>query len=297
MSDHNIVKIKIPKDSGDHNDIDLEDNRIFEKREDINNSRIKDHFINHEPLGDEPWNYKILLLLIKIGKKTMGFRWMHDQESLSNEKSDTKYSIIELILLALLGSITSGEFIGLVSESGLHNNKVAMVVITSMEIILILVYSIIKGIREKSDFDKNKFQHNYAATKFGEINLNIQNQLSLSIRDRDQDKDFLKNIIKTFNDLMLTVPKISAKVKATYIESTKENDIYNPIIIDSSNALQSFIDKTKSSEYSNGNANGNGNSNENGTVNGTVNGNNGSNSKDNIDSRYKYQIDRWLQHF
>lgn len=29
----------------------------------------------------DPWNYKIVLLLRKIGRKTTGYRWMHEQES------------------------------------------------------------------------------------------------------------------------------------------------------------------------------------------------------------------------
>ena len=36
---------------------------------------------NNNPCDNGPWNYKILLLLRKIGKKTMGYRWMHEQDT------------------------------------------------------------------------------------------------------------------------------------------------------------------------------------------------------------------------
>src|SRR5438445_11130919 len=66
---------------------------------------------------DDPWNYKILLLLKKIGTKTMGYRWMHEREAEYYENINTKFGIYEMSIMTILGIITGTEFINFVNES------------------------------------------------------------------------------------------------------------------------------------------------------------------------------------
>lgn len=214
------------------------------------------------------WNYRMLSLLKKIGEKSMGYRWMHDQEVLFYENLNSIYSKIELILLAILGTITSSLFIGLLSNIGLEKNHFVMIIITSLELLLLLCYSIVKGFHNP-EYSKHIFNHNNVGAKFNTINLDIQEQLSLEIQDREVDKIFLKRIIKLYNELMEISPKIRKQTMNKYIVATKNFDIYKPLIADGFEII----------DIENNNLN----NKEQGGM--------------NLDEKNNYQIERWLKHF
>ena len=79
---------------------------------------------NKQANNNDPWNYKILLLLRKIGKKTMGYRWMHEQESKYYNKIHNRITIIEMLMIAFLGTITGGGFVNFIVNSDFSGNKI-----------------------------------------------------------------------------------------------------------------------------------------------------------------------------
>jgi hypothetical protein len=223
-----------------------------------------------------PWNYRIILLLQKIGKKAMGYRWMHDQEVQNNEGEESKYLTIEVVLTAVNDMITGSSLISLIYGINANANITVLIGLTIASLTVELVYAVIKGIRETSCFAEYATKHNYAETRFSEINLEIQNQLSLNIKDRDTDKDFLKNIIKKFNDLILIVPKITQDVRNKYIEASEDNDVYNTMLVGDYGNIQIVVDKNKKDENE---------ADEETTE-----------PSKNI-SKSQYEINRWLQNF
>lgn len=225
----------------------------------------------HTEPNNGPWNYKILLLLRKIGKKTMGYRWMHEQESQYYEKVSGRINIIEMLILALLGTITGGGFINFAASSGLDGNKVVYIIITVAQLVIIFLSAIIKGYSRIKEYEKKFNNHTNASIKNAELNLSIQYQLSLNLPDRENDKIYLKNVINSFNDILLLSPNIRNVTKNKYLEESNDNDIFNPIIAeeDGPNIVINY-DNNKTEKNV---------------------GNN------NIDSHVNYQIDRWLQHF
>jgi len=172
---------------------------------------------------------------------------MHDQEAQNNENAEGKYLISEVALTALIDVLTGSTLVGLIYGIGQDTNVTLLICLTVTTLIVQLIQAVIKGIRETSGFQENSTKHNYAATKFSEINLDIQNQLSLNVEDRDTDTDFLKNIIRKFNDLILIVPKVSQEVKNKYIEAAEENDVYNTMLVGDYGNIQ-IIDKQKNKE-------------------------------------------------
>ena len=217
--------------------------------------------------SNEPWNYKIMLLLVKIGKKTMGYRWMHDQEAQYNERMNTKFKIVEAIILAFMAVFSSGQFVNFIVSTNLEKQKIFYVVMNVLQLVFIFITYIIKGYCDVNKFEKNTSDHRYTSTKNSEINLDIQQQLSLSIKDRETDNQFLRNVIKRFNDVSFLAPPIRTVTKNNFLKESNDNDIFNPIIAnhDGEN-LQIMINDNQD------------NNNE-------------------PDLQMKYQIDRWLQHF
>lgn len=178
------------------------------------------------------WNNNILVLLNKIGRKTMGYRWMHDQASQYNQKIHKNYKIVELVLAAMLDLLTGGELCGFIFNNGLNLNKSLIIGIACTQFILLLISHIISGISTVSEFEKNISQHDYASTKFGELNLSIQQKLALDIHVRGDDKEFLNHIIKSFSDLLVIAPKIDQWIQDEYIEKSADNDVFAPISTD-----------------------------------------------------------------
>lgn len=211
-----------------------DDDSISEEKEIA--MEIKGDITNLDTNGS--WNYKIVLLLQKIGKRTMGYRWMHDQESQNNDAQDNKYMIAQIVLNVLNAVISGSIMVTLIYAANLQNDLTTLYILTAITLALQIASGVVTGIRESSDFSETSIKHNYAAIKFGELNLDIQNQFSLNIDARDTDKDFLKNIIKRYNDLNMTSPKISDDVKQKYVASDEDNDVYNPIIVGDYNNIQ-----------------------------------------------------------
>jgi len=250
--DNSETVINIPNKNDD--DADSENN----EKESLKEKNVE---MQH---NSGPWNYRMLLLLQKIGKKTMGFRWMHDQESKINNTVNKKYMIADIVLKVITGLLTGSTIGTLVTGS---NNSIVLYIFTGISLAFQLVAGIITAIRESNDYGNVATQHNSAAAKFGEINLEIQYQLSLDIEDREQDKDFLRNTVDKFNNLKGSIPPISETVKKKFIASDEDNEIYNPIIIGDYDHIQ--LDKK----------------NEHRKI------------DEETGSKTKYEIDRWLSRF
>jgi hypothetical protein len=206
------------------------------------------------------WNNNILKLLNKIGRKTMGYRWMHDQASQFNQNSHNTYKIVEIILAAVLDLITGGELCGFIFNNGLNQDKTLIITIACIQFVLLIVSHVIVGIKTASDFEKNVSRHDHAATKFGEINLSIQQKLALEIKYRGDDKEFLNHIIKTFTDLLVIAPKIDQKIQNEYVEKSEDNDIFSTPLINEDDLTDVKIQSEEEAEHN-------------------------------------YQIDRWLRNF
>lgn len=258
MSEHNDNSETVIDIKGGNNTLDTEKKPDSEEiRGDLTNIGT-----------DGVWNYKIVLLLQKIGKRTMGYRWMHDQESQNNDTQNNKFMIAQIVLDVLNATVTGSTMVALVYSANLQNDLTTLYILTAISLAIQIASGVVTGIRESSDFSNIAAKHNYAAIKFGEINLDIQNQLSLNVEDRDTDKDFLKNIIKRYNDLNMTVPQISDDVKKRYVASDEDNDVYNPIIIGDYNNIQIVDKKSDDKEVD-----------------------------EEKGSKSKYEIDRWLSRF
>ena len=246
-------------DTNSDSEIDIEKGLTYKKR-----------YINPQSNDNQPWNYKIILFLKKVGTKTMGYRWMYDHEAEHFEHMDDLFKIIEIVLLAILGLLTSGQLITLIVTSGAQY-KIAWIVVTAIQLILVLIYAIVKGIHDTMEYPREIFRCNYSALKFGGINLDIQNQLALNLSDRDTDKVFLKNITKSFNDAIYTAPKLQNRTKKQYLKNIEDDDVFQPLQEDSMGNIRLVIQDKKDIEKDI--------------------------DDDKKESKRDYQVERWLKHF
>jgi len=260
---------KQPGSGGDSNSETVIHIEGGKKKDDKTNSEEKEPLVEKKENIQQNtgiWNYKIMLLLQKIGKKTMGYRWMHDQESKIISALAKKYMIADVILKVITGLLTGSTIGTLVTGS---DNTTILYIFTAISLAFQLATGVITAIRETNDYSSIASQHIAAAAKFGEINMEIQNQFALDIDDRELDKEFLSTTIKKFNDLNGSIPPISESIKKKFIASDEDNEIYNPIIVGDYNNIQINDKKNDNKE------------------------------EDDIEkgSKSKYEIDRWLSRF
>ncbi len=235
-----------------------------------NQTKVNDQ--DNSVVQESRWNHKMLLLLRKVGKKTMGYRWMHEQEFLHYETRHTRLSIFEMFIFAFLGVLTGGGLINFISGSGLDNNKTTYIVITAIQLVTVFVAALARGYGTVVKYEKKMNDHLNASLKNAELNLSIQAQLSLNIVDRESDILFLKSVVKNFNDILFLSPGIREHTKKKYLKAADDNDIFTPMLTDLDDIrIVINYDDHKSNPVSNVNP---------------IN-----------DSQLDYEIDRWGKHF
>jgi hypothetical protein len=187
----------------------------------------------------QPWNPRIQLRLKAIGEKSMGYRWMNDQEVTYNEGWYTFYIRLETILFTMITTISSGEFITLLFEA----NYMILIIISILEIMCLFSYGVTQSLKENGDYlEKSKYFSKNAA-KFNEIYLSIQNQLSIPVDRREEDVNYLFEMTRNFNELMFSHIKPRQTTVDKYIEKSKNADIYKPLLVGGLDKIDIVIDK------------------------------------------------------
>jgi len=190
-----------------------------------------------------PWNMRIMLQLKKIGEKSIGYKWMHDKEMNNCEKSKMLLTSMEIVLLAVLAAITSGEFISLVSQSGIQNSFGALVGISVSQIVIIFLCTLVKGFKDLGEYERLIFAHRFSKLKFDELYYSIEQQFSRTISKRSDGDSFLEAKTREFTDLMFNSPIISRDVLNSYMKATNKDDIYKPILVGQFDTIEIIIDK------------------------------------------------------
>jgi len=192
--------------------------------------------------GTSTWNYQTMLLLKKIGEKSIGYKWMHEKDYEHYDNKDGFYQRIEIILLAIIDVLASGGFVAFVSATDINNNRVAAIVILAIGLLLAIFLSIAKGLREKGEYPQKMFNNKWSALKFSEMYYSIQGQFTVPETKRVDGSQFLHEITKQFNDLMFTSQSIRKETVDAYLEATENSDIYKPILVGNMDQIEIVIE-------------------------------------------------------
>ena len=228
---------------------------------------------------EEPWNYRIQLLLKKIGERAMGYKYMHIQDQYHYVWVLRVYFLIEVVVLSIIGMLTGGQLVGFIASSDFAEDPKIVIPLNIIQILIVFLYAIIRGFRMVGGYEDNIWSHKYNSAKFNEIFLEIQEQLSLPTADRAVDKEFLKYIIKQYNGLLETSPKIRQKSIKKYLKSVEDENIFKPITIGGFEKIEIVINKKRKKE--------NKDKDKEKSKTGTLN---------RLPFVDKFEIDRWLKH-
>lgn len=252
---------------GDSNDMtELNKITIDTPELDAENADIQETNNNYKLDND----YIFELFLKKIAEKALGYKWMHNQDRYMNSNINYVFRIIEIIILALLGTVTCSEIILLNLIIG--NKDIFNYVILCIQIVLIFFNLIIRGIREFTDFNSLSENHRQYAIKFGLINNLIQEKFISNSKNKEDKECFLKDITKSYNDLLEGAPSIRKKTLNKYIKFSEDNEINKQIIIGGYDKIEIIINND--SDKSNLKI---------------------SSKQENHNDKYKFEMERWLK--
>lgn len=228
---------------------------------------------------EEPWNMAISIKLKQIGEKSAGYRWMHDHEKIYYTKISKIYMILEVILLAIMGTLSSGDFVMFMINNKINGGSGGLI-ISSTQLLLLLIYCVVKGLYDTGNYSNIILSHHTASSKFNELFLEIDIQTRLPISKREPDSNFLIHKTKEYITAMNESPAIRQSTIDKYILATENEDIYKPPIAGEFDKIEIVIHdenniKVKSRSI-------------------TSDKNEKSPKTNNIDPKLKNQIDRWL---
>lgn len=208
---------------------------------------------------------KYEIMLKKFGEKSLGYKWMHVQDQYYYENIEYIFKIFEIIVLGMLAALTGGEFVWLFFSTGALS--LFYIVSLSVQVVLIFLSSIVRGIREVKDYASIIENHRNTAIKFGLVNLYIQEKFSIEPNNNER---FLKKITKKYSDLLENAPVIRKSTLNKYIKATGDGDIKKSFIIGGYDKIEIIIDKD-------------------------IENTNVKIKKEDIDDKYKFEMQRWLQ--
>lgn len=196
------------------------------------------------------------LFLKKIAEKSLGYKWMHDQDRYYYENMNYFFQIIDIIITAILAILTCGELslIGFIAGDPAEYYYYVL----GIQLFFMFCNLVIRGIREFTQYHVAAESHRSYAIKFSLINNKIQKKFTQNISEMDNGKNFVNDIAKSFNELLDTAPPIRKKIINKYIKEVDNQDSLGKqpiiggydkieIIIDTNN-LKTNIKPTNSSK-------------------------------------------------
>lgn len=228
MNNNQIKDIDTGKHKDDTKDNTKDKEEEFERIElqlGANNKDKKKVVNNNQKTSTEVNNDRIGLLLKRIGEKSMGYRWMHNQEYNHYLKIDYMLGILQIVLTATISTLTSGMLVGLLSDTNLRSDPTILIALTMSELILSLLLAIVIGIREQGDYKSKSGSHREQVGKYARIYHSIQEYFSLDIINIDEQKTFLKEKVKEFDELISNVLAIRSRTMEKYLRISKDKNI------------------------------------------------------------------------
>ncbi len=191
---------------------------------------------------EKPWNYRIMSQLQNIGEKSLGYKWMHNEEMCYYTYRLTFVTTVEIVFAALHGASLLGSIVSLFDAD---NSFILYVTLTLVQGLFYIGHTIMKTYKEASDFPGKIYEHRWSSIEFSRIATAIQNQFCMPISKRDNDENFLDYKTGEFDSAQFGAPVIRTETKNRYIEGTKDSDISKPMTLGDIDKIEIVIDKSE----------------------------------------------------
>lgn len=164
------------------------------------------------------WNDNNERIVISLGENAASYKWMH-------EKSAVFYKTVHKVLSVVLIVFSTG----LSAETIIPNNSLPLDILRRVFTYIITLLSVLQNFLK---YEQLSEQHRSAATSFSQLYHDIQQQMCAYRRNRQNATQYVGDLLKQYDSLVVNGPNITARVVAQFKEAFKNADISIPDIAD-----------------------------------------------------------------
>ncbi len=165
------------------------------------------------------WNDKNERIVISIGENAASYKWMH-------EKSASEYAFYHKIFGILMIVFSTG----LTAESILPNDStLALYIIRRVFTYIITILAVIANFLKLAKLSQ---QHMTSAIAFSKLYHDIQQQMCMYRRNRKNATNYVADVLKQYDTLIVNGPSISSRVITNFKNTFKSANIALPDIAD-----------------------------------------------------------------
>ncbi len=148
------------------------------------------------------WNDKNERIIITIGENSASYKWMHEKAARNYNNINKILNIIMIILSTSLSAET------------LFGTELLSVVIIKK--IMIYVLTIMTVVQNFLKYEKLAAAHIASATNYATLYHSIQQEMCMYRRNRQKATEYVSNIIKQYDSLIINSPDINSKILETF---------------------------------------------------------------------------------
>jgi hypothetical protein len=205
----------------------------------VNTPKLSDKLIIDNPPEDvigknSLWDDNIEKAAKEIGELSKIYKLMHIH---SAQKSYTLYNIF--MYLSIVIGPTAGVISGILTNFDGDTQKYLSILITILSFISGIIATILKFGRFEEESNSNKL----AASKYTSLENNVRRQLALSRKNRIPATDYIEWINKSFDELFIASPLLSADIFLKYEKNAEKLGIKLPEYRDTITVNENFEEK------------------------------------------------------
>lgn len=164
------------------------------------------------------WNDNNEKMIVSLGENAASYKWMH-------EKCASKYLFYNKVMNVTLTVFNTG----LSAQTLVSENNQAVVIASKVFIYLVTLLSVLMNFLKYQDLAA---KHTQAASKFGQLYHDIQQQMCLYRKDRKEAVGYIQEILKLYDSLIVGGPEILDSVLSEFKAVFKNAEISVPEIAD-----------------------------------------------------------------
>lgn len=166
------------------------------------------------------WNDKNERIIISIGENAASYKWMH-------ERCANFYRVIQKIMSIILIVFSTGLSAETLLTS--DSNETYMLVLQKIFTYVVTLISVLQNFLKYEELNQ---RHLIYASDFNQLYHDIQKEMCLYRRDRKNATEYVTDILKRYDSLIVNGPNITTRVIQAFKKTFKDSDIIAPDIAD-----------------------------------------------------------------
>lgn len=177
------------------------------------------------------WNDKNERLVVSIGENAAAYKWMHEKNA-SRLKAFHKIMNLAMILFNT----------GLSAQTIIPQGETRNEIISIVSQVFIYIVTLISVLLNFLKYEELSVKHLNFAMKFSELYHEIQQQMCMFRKDRHQATQYIQDILKRFDEIVVSAPTIDNAIISQFKSTFKDSTTAVPSIVDRLDNIEIITD-------------------------------------------------------